>query len=156
MIRSITPLTAAKKSEQLTHQAQKLVAQTFYGTLMKQMHDSPFKSQIMDGGRGGQAFQPLMDQHLIDRMSKSSSKKTGKLIHSVVHRLERNNVSRNRPTGVSAASPSSGDSTQEDGKPSDGSPRKRNMPSLPSLRQNRVEQNPLREMRSHVTPGLRA
>src|SRR6187399_588495 len=31
------------KHQELTHQAQQWVAQTFFGTMLKQMHNSPFK-----------------------------------------------------------------------------------------------------------------
>ena len=71
---------------QLAHQAQKWVSQTFFGTLMKQMHDSPFKSNLLNGGRGGQAFQPLMDQHLAERMSRGAGQK---LVRSIVKQLEK-------------------------------------------------------------------
>ena len=153
MIQSIQPITAAKHTEQLTHQAQKLVAQTFYGTLMKQMHDSPFKSQLMDGGRGGAAFQPLMDQHLIDRMAKASGNKAGKLIRSVVRRLDRNEGLRKSAEGVSTTSPASG----KDGRSlNDGSSKQNYLPTRPAMRQNRVEPNPLHDARFHVAPGLRA
>lgn len=153
MIQPIQPINAARHTEQLTHQAQKLVAQTFYGTLMKQMHDSPFKSQLMDGGRGGQAFQPLMDQHLIDRMARSGGNKAGKLIRSVVKRLERNDPSKIRTTGIAApADPSK----KEGGSSSEGSPRRQYVPGRPSLRLNRVDTNPLQDVRFHVAPGLRA
>ena len=47
-----------------------LVAQTFYGTMLKQMRNSPFKSKLFDGGRGGEAFASMFDQHLADRMSR--------------------------------------------------------------------------------------
>jgi Rod binding domain-containing protein len=83
-----TPLTPHQR--QLGRQAQKWVSQTFFGTLMKQMHDSPFKSNLLDGGRGGQAFQPLMDQHLAERMSRGAGQK---LVRSIVKQLER----RERP-----------------------------------------------------------
>jgi Rod binding domain-containing protein len=71
--------------EKLVHETQRWVAQTFYGTMLKQMHDSPFKASWVDGGRGGQAFQPLLDQHMIDHIAKSSSKK---LVNSIVRRIE--------------------------------------------------------------------
>lgn len=71
--------------DQLTEQAQKWVAQTFYGALLKQMHDSPFKASWVDGGRGGQAFQPLLDQKIVDHLSRSSGKS---LVRSVVRKLE--------------------------------------------------------------------
>jgi hypothetical protein len=80
--------------EALTEQAQKWVAQTFYGTLLKQMHDSPFKSELFAGGRGAEAFQPLMDQHLIDRMAKSS--KNQKLVRGIVRQIEGRQAYRNQ------------------------------------------------------------
>ena len=87
MLSSVHTLPLNDHHRQLTKQAQKLVGQTFYGTLMKQMHNSPFKSTLMNGGRGGEAFQPLMDQRLIDHMSTGSSSK--KLVQSIVKHLER-------------------------------------------------------------------
>ena len=79
----------AGEHEQLTEQAQKWVAQTFYGTLLKQMHESPFKTPWLDGGRGGQAFQPLLDQKLADHMVRSSGKK---LVASIVKKIEGHKV----------------------------------------------------------------
>jgi Rod binding domain-containing protein len=102
---------------QLGHEAQKWVAQTFFGTLMKQMHDSPFKSNLLDGGRGGQAFQPLMDQHLAERMSRGAGQK---LVRSIVKQLERRergskreDVKRDEPFVTHHASRSPRQSTQE-------------------------------------------
>ena len=71
--------------DQLTKQAQIWVAQTFFGTLLKQMHDSPFKSDLLDGGRGGQAFSSLYDQRLAERMAKGAG---SKLVRSIVKRTE--------------------------------------------------------------------
>ncbi|HZZ43230.1 MAG TPA: rod-binding protein [Tepidisphaeraceae bacterium] len=70
---------------QLVAQTQKWVAQTFYGTILKQMHNSPFKSEIFDGGRGGEAFSGLMDQHLAERMAKGGN---NKLVKTIVRRIE--------------------------------------------------------------------
>jgi Rod binding domain-containing protein len=88
--------------EALTQQTQKWVAQTFFGTLLKQMHEGPFKSHLLDGGRGGEAFQPLMDQQLIDRMSRASGKK---LVRGIVRQIEGRQAYRNQPAadGASAA-----------------------------------------------------
>src|SRR5690606_26673630 len=38
---------------QIVEQAEKWVAQTFYGTMLKQIRNSPFKSELFAGGRGG-------------------------------------------------------------------------------------------------------
>jgi Rod binding domain-containing protein len=76
------PLTAHEK---LVQQTQKWVAQTFYGTMLKQMRNSPFKSDLMDGGHGGQAFQSMYDQKLAEHMSRGAG---AKLVNSIVHRIE--------------------------------------------------------------------
>ena len=59
--------------QQIKTLSQKLVSQAFYGTLLKQMHDSPFKSSLFEGGRGGQMFGSMLDQQLADRMAGSSA-----------------------------------------------------------------------------------
>ena len=66
--------------------ARQLVGASFFGTLLKQMHDSPFKSDIFSGGRGEEAFSPLMDQHLIERMSRGTGEK---LVKAIVKRFHR-------------------------------------------------------------------
>jgi Rod binding domain-containing protein len=97
---------------QLAHEAQKWVSQTFFGTLMKQMHESPFKSNLLDGGRGGQAFQPLMDQHLAERMSHGAGQK---LVRSIVKQLEKRErgVKRDEPFVTQQAPRSTRHSTQD-------------------------------------------
>src|SRR3954469_2157674 len=76
---------AGTQHEQLVKQTQSWVAQTFFGTMLKQMRESPFKSDLFDGGRGGQAFGSMYDQHLAERMSRGAG--TG-LVNAIVHRLE--------------------------------------------------------------------
>ncbi|HTL27620.1 MAG TPA: rod-binding protein [Tepidisphaeraceae bacterium] len=73
----------------LTKQTQTWVAQSFFGTLLKQMRDSPFKSDILDGGRGGQAFSGLYDQHLAERMSRGVGHK---LVGAIVRKIEAKNA----------------------------------------------------------------
>jgi Rod binding domain-containing protein len=73
------------QEEKLIEQARKWVAQTFYGTLIKQMRNSPFKSPLFEGGRGGQAFGELYDQRLVDHMSRGAGNKlVGALVRSIV------------------------------------------------------------------------
>jgi Rod binding domain-containing protein len=76
---------AQTQHDRLVKQTQTWVAQTFFGTLMKQMRDSPFKSDLFEGGRGGQAFQSLYDQQLSERMARGAG---AKLVNSIVHRME--------------------------------------------------------------------
>jgi Rod binding domain-containing protein len=77
--------TALSQHEKLTKQAQTWVGQTFFGTMLKQMRESPFHSDLFDGGRGGQAFGSLYDQQLAERMSRGAGQN---LVHSIVRRLE--------------------------------------------------------------------
>jgi len=73
------------RHEQLVEQTRNWVAQTFFGTLLKQMDESPFRSELFSGGRGGQAFSSLYNQQLAERMSRSAG---DKLVNSIVRRIE--------------------------------------------------------------------
>ena len=76
---------AGSQHDQLVDKTQKWVAQTFFGTLMKQMSDSPFKSDLFSGGRGGEAFSSLYHQQLVDRMSHAAG---SKLVNGIVRKIE--------------------------------------------------------------------
>lgn len=73
--------------DQLVDKTRTWVAQTFFGTLLKQMRDSPFKSDLFSGGQGGQAFAQLQDQHLSEHMSRGAG---AKLVNGIVRRIEAN------------------------------------------------------------------
>lgn len=73
------------RHEQLVKETQKWVAQAFYGTILKQMRDSPFRSDLFDGGRGGQAFGAMYDQELAERMSRGAG---SKLVNTIVRHIE--------------------------------------------------------------------
>jgi Rod binding domain-containing protein len=87
--------------EKIEETARKWVAQTFYGTMLKQMRESPFKSEIFSGGRGGQAFSSLLDQHLAEHMTRGTG---NKLVHAIARKLEAagnyQKQSRARPTAA--------------------------------------------------------
>ncbi len=89
----LNPATASQH-DKLVKQSQRLVSQTFFGTLLKQMRDSPFKSEIFDGGHGGKAFSGLLDQHLADRMASGSGQK---LVNAMVRKIEKNTGQRREP-----------------------------------------------------------
>jgi len=76
------PLTQHQKLEK---QAQKLVAQTFYGAMLKQMRNSPFKSKMFDGGRGGEAFSEMLDQHLADHLAGATN---NQLVHAIAQKMD--------------------------------------------------------------------
>lgn len=82
-----SPARTSKPSEheRIINQAEKWVAQTFFGTLLKQMRDSPFRSKIFEGGRGGEAFGSLYDQHLADHMARGAGRK---LVNAIANRIE--------------------------------------------------------------------
>jgi len=69
----------------LVKNAQKWVAQTFYGTMLKQAHESPFKDKLFSGGRGGQAFGSMLDGQLAERMARGSG---NKLVNAIVNKIE--------------------------------------------------------------------
>jgi Rod binding domain-containing protein len=76
---------APTQHERIQKQTEKWVSQTFFGTLLKQMDDSPFKSELFSGGRGGQAFSSLYHQQLADRIARGAGHK---LVNTVVRRIE--------------------------------------------------------------------
>ncbi|MDB5304642.1 MAG: hypothetical protein JWM97_2191 [Phycisphaerales bacterium] len=86
LVDSLHRAAPASQHDNLVKNSQKLVAQTFFGTLLKQMHEGPFKSKIFDGGRGGQAFASMLDQHLSEHMARGSGHK---LVDSMVRRIEK-------------------------------------------------------------------
>jgi Rod binding domain-containing protein len=75
------------QDSQLDHLARVLVAQTFFGPMLKQMRNSPFKADWVDGGRGGQVFQGQLDQKLAERMASAGS--GDRLVKSIVKRIEK-------------------------------------------------------------------
>lgn len=76
---------APSQHDRLVAQTEKWVAQTFFGTLLKQMNDSPFKSDLFSGGRGGEAFSSLYHQQLTDRIARGAGQQ---LVRSIVRRIE--------------------------------------------------------------------
>src|SRR5213082_1307368 len=79
------PDALAIRHAQLTNKAKTLVAQTFFGTLLKQMRESPFKDKLFSGGRGGEAFGAMYDQHLAEHMTRGAGQK---LVRSIVRKFE--------------------------------------------------------------------
>jgi Rod binding domain-containing protein len=71
--------------EKLVKNTQKWVAQTFYGAMLKEMRKSPFRSEELEGGRGGEAFEEMFDQRIADHMSQAAG---SPLVNSIVNRIE--------------------------------------------------------------------
>jgi len=85
-LKAHAPAGVSPRHAQLVKQTQKWVAQTFYGTMLKQMRKSPFHSELFDGGRGGQVFHEMLDQKIADHMSRNAAPK---LVDSIVQKIER-------------------------------------------------------------------
>ena len=83
----LNKIGAPTEHEQVVEQAQKWVAQTFYGTLLKQARNSPFHSKLFEGGRGGEAFGALFDQNMAEHMARGSGQK---LVNAIARRIEAN------------------------------------------------------------------
>ncbi|MBC7783355.1 MAG: rod-binding protein [Burkholderiales bacterium] len=75
-----TPQDVLEKS------ARDLVGQTFFGTLLKQMRDSPFKSDLFSGGRGEQAFAPMYDSIMASRLTQGAGQK---LVTQIVRKFQK-------------------------------------------------------------------
>ena len=71
--------------DQLVDKTRTWVAQTFYGEMLKQMRNSPFKSELFNGGQGGETFAALQDQQLAERMTRGAG---SKLVNAIVRRIE--------------------------------------------------------------------
>lgn len=85
-VQSAESLKKQEQHKQAILRAQQLMAQTFFGPMLKQMRQSPFKSELFSGGRGGEAFASLFDQELTERMSRGAG---SKLVNAIVRKLEK-------------------------------------------------------------------
>ena len=70
--------------DELTHNAQELVSQSFFGTLLKQAQKSPFHSDMFEGGKGGEAYQELFNQKLAEHMAHGVG---SKIVRPLVHKF---------------------------------------------------------------------
>lgn len=90
LIPNVSEQFAPTQQQILRHQAlrkqvQSFVGQTFFGQLFKQMRNSPFKSELMNGGRGGEMFSSMLDGVLAERMGRGAG---SKLVDAIVKRFD--------------------------------------------------------------------
>ena len=135
----------AQHRAQLEAHAGQLVSQTFFGTLLKQMRDSPFKSELFEGGKGGQAFSQLYDQRLVEQMSRGAGKK---LINAIVRKFEARQAYGRQQGGAAGATGSAAANTPAalDGPMA--------IPTIPPSLP--LDNHPTFNPRTHVTPARRA
>ncbi|MFI5377892.1 MAG: rod-binding protein [Tepidisphaerales bacterium] len=96
------PIAAAKTSHAagngpLVKPAQQLVSHAFFGAILKQMHQSPWRSAMFSGGQAGRSFESLLDDRLADRMANNHSSR--KLVNSIVKKLEKKTGGDRSPSG---------------------------------------------------------
>ncbi|QDV89047.1 hypothetical protein RAS2_01080 [Phycisphaerae bacterium RAS2] len=63
-----------------------LVGSIFYGQLMRQMNQSSLRSDLFHGGRGEEAFQGQLVQHLGERIGRSKNEPVANAIHRTMQR----------------------------------------------------------------------
>jgi Rod binding domain-containing protein len=71
--------------DKLVQQTRKWVAMAFFEPMLKQVRESPFHSDLLDGGEAGKAFGAMYDERLAERMASSAS---DSLVRSIVNRIE--------------------------------------------------------------------
>lgn len=85
-------ITAVKTSNPLERsplvkESQRFIAHAFFGTILKQMHNSPWRSELFSGGQAGRNFQALLNDRLADRLANNAASR--KLVQSMVRKLEK-------------------------------------------------------------------
>lgn len=102
----VTPPTSTSPTP-VERAARQLVAQTFFGTLLKQARGSPLKSELMSGGRGGEAFGSMFDAHLAEKLGRGVG---GRLVDAIVRKLDP--AARHQPSAASLARKAYEEATQ--------------------------------------------
>lgn len=146
--KALTADAAAERHARLEAQAGQLVSQTFFGTMLKQMRDSPFKSDLFEGGHGGKAYSSLYDQRLVEQMSRGAGKK---LINSVVRKFEAKQAYAKQKAAGAATTGSTGLAAPLAGR--DASARVASKVAKPV---QRADNHPNRNIKIHVEPARRA
>jgi len=71
--------------DKLILQTRKWVAMSFFEPMLQQMRNSPFRSDLLDGGSAGKAFESMYDERLSERMASDAS---DTLVKSIVRKIE--------------------------------------------------------------------
>jgi Rod binding domain-containing protein len=71
--------------DKLIVQTRKWVAMSFFEPMLQQMRNSPFRSDLLDGGSAGKAFESMYDERLSERMASDAS---DTLVQSIVRKIE--------------------------------------------------------------------
>jgi Rod binding domain-containing protein len=71
--------------DKLIEQTRKWVAISLFEPMLQQMRNSPFRSDLLDGGSAGKAFESMYDERLAERMASDAS---DTLVQSIVRKIE--------------------------------------------------------------------
>lgn len=69
---------------ELARHVETFVAGSFFGTMLKQMRESPFRSELFAGGRAGGAYDAMYHQVLAERMGRGVGQS---LVRAIVKRI---------------------------------------------------------------------
>ncbi len=83
---------AGNHDDQAREQAEKLIGIALFLPLFKQIGKNPFRTDLMHGGRGEEAFTQQLHMNLADRMGRRMG---GDLVDAVVDRLHGRKVDVN-------------------------------------------------------------
>ena len=75
-----------EQMDKLEQSSATLVNQFFMGSMLKQMRQSPFKVDSLNGGKGGEAYAGLFDQHIAENAGNRIAKS---LVNSMVKQYAR-------------------------------------------------------------------
>ena len=86
-MQSFDQLLASKseRSDPARESAQKLVGMALFLPLLKQMQNSPFKTDVFHGGRGEEVFTQQLHMTLADRLGQRMG---GQLVDAVAERMQ--------------------------------------------------------------------
>lgn len=85
--RAIDAAPAGKTASEIGRErVGELVGSIFYGQLLRQMNQSSLRSDLFHGGRGEEAFQGQLVQHLAERIGRSKNEPVSNAIHRSMDR----------------------------------------------------------------------
>lgn len=85
--RAIDAAPAGKTASEIGRErVGELVGSIFYGQLLRQMNQSSLRSDLFHGGRGEEAFQGQLVQHLAERIGRSKNEPVASAIHRSMQR----------------------------------------------------------------------
>jgi Rod binding domain-containing protein len=76
--------SAEEKHGELVKHVETFVGTAFFGTLLKQMRESPFRSEMFGGGKAGENYDAMYHQLMSERMGKGAGRS---LVDAIVRKI---------------------------------------------------------------------